>query len=192
MTEALSEVPADTSTDPNADFRELCFETISRINAAHAAVLDAEQSKLKHALTCGELLTAMKQAVGHGNWSDFLATHCPDISDRTASFYMKLAKNRGVIETTIAADPSNQQRVADLSLRAANKLIPKSPSTRTPRTKVVEPPSEQQPEETLANLGPDEVLKKLLQANWSPTDLDKLGELIAQHLGAREATRELA
>jgi hypothetical protein len=31
-----------TSADPNADFRELCFETISRINAAHAAVLHAD------------------------------------------------------------------------------------------------------------------------------------------------------
>jgi hypothetical protein len=155
--------------------------TIECINREHLAVEHAEKSKLDHAFACGEYLAEAKEIVEHGNWEEWLAKHCPNIPERTSTFYMRLSKNRAVIEKA-AADEGKRQHVADLSLRAANKYITKSRTTPRNRSPSSSSPSQQQ-EETLSNLAPDEVFRKL-QAKWTAEQLTELTELLEKHLEA--------
>ncbi|NJO20623.1 MAG: DUF3102 domain-containing protein [Spirulinaceae cyanobacterium RM2_2_10] len=64
----------------------------------------------------GEKLIQVKASLLHGEWGDWLAEHCPDISERTARNYMRLAENWQQIE-------QNGNGVADLSLRKALDLL---------------------------------------------------------------------
>ena len=96
--------------------------TINQINAAHEAIIDSERGALRHAIAAGELLTSAKAAVGHGNWEDWLAENCHDVSPRTARLYMDLAKHDEEIEK---AAEENGNTVADLSIRGARKLLAK-------------------------------------------------------------------
>jgi hypothetical protein len=65
-----------------------------------------------HARAAGELLIQAKAKAGHGKWLPWLRDEC-EISVRTASLYMRLAKNRGGIDDQIG------NAVADLTLRVA-------------------------------------------------------------------------
>jgi Protein of unknown function (DUF3102) len=69
-----------------------------------------------HARVAGELLIQAKAKAGHGKWLPWLRDEC-EISERTASLYMRLAKNRGGIDDQIG------NAVADLTLRGAMKLL---------------------------------------------------------------------
>lgn len=62
------------------------------INAEHAAVVEAARAATPHARRCGELLLDAKAQCAHGDWLHWLANHCPDISDRTAQAYMRVAR----------------------------------------------------------------------------------------------------
>src|SRR2546427_12044789 len=68
------------------------------INTEHKAVVEATQAKLQHAITAGATLKACKDSMAHGNWTNWLKDNCPEISERTASVYMRLAKNSDKIE----------------------------------------------------------------------------------------------
>ena len=63
------------------------------INTEHKAVVEATQAKLQHAITAGATLKACKDSMAHGSWTNWLKDNCPEISERTASVYMRLAKN---------------------------------------------------------------------------------------------------
>jgi len=86
------------------------------INAAHAGVEAAKSEAVRCAAECGKLLAEAKVTVPHGKWDAWLKKHCA-FAPRTAQLYMKLAR---FLET---ADPAEAQRVADLSLRQAGRLI---------------------------------------------------------------------
>ena len=73
----------------------------------------------------GEMLKAAKDKVGHGNWETWLAKNCSDIPPRTASRYMRMAKNGEKLEK---AAEQNGHALADLSTTAAERLL------RTPKT----------------------------------------------------------
>jgi Protein of unknown function (DUF3102) len=92
------------------------------INTEHKAVVEATQAKLQHAITAGDTLKACKDSMAHGNWTNWLKDNCPEISERTASVYMRLAKNSDKVEK---AAEENGSTAADLSMRA------KSGSTST-------------------------------------------------------------
>ncbi len=64
----------------------------------------------------GDRLIQVKASLPHGEWGDWLAEHCPDISERTARNYMRLAENWQQLE-------ENGNGVADLSLRKAMELL---------------------------------------------------------------------
>ncbi|NJL56480.1 DUF3102 domain-containing protein [bacterium] len=64
----------------------------------------------------GEKLIQIKSSLPHGEWGDWLAEYCPDISERTARNYMRLAENWQQLE-------QNGNAVADLSLRKALDLL---------------------------------------------------------------------
>jgi hypothetical protein len=91
-------------------------ELAQRIKEEHSTVAIALQQGFMHASAAGELLIQAKAKVGHGKWLSWLREEC-EISVRTASLYMRLAKNRGRIEDQIG------NAVADLTLRGAMKLL---------------------------------------------------------------------
>jgi hypothetical protein len=89
----------------------------TEINAAHSAALDAARSALENARRAGMLLVAAKEQLPHGEWLPWLALHCPTLPERTARAYMRVARCWPEIEA------ANRQRVADLPLRDALKLL---------------------------------------------------------------------
>jgi Protein of unknown function (DUF3102) len=100
------------SESSHADLDELA----QRIKEEHRNVACALHQGFMHASAAGELLIQAKAQAGHGKWLSWLRDEC-EISVRTASLYMRLAKNRGVIEDQIG------NAVADLTLRGAMKLL---------------------------------------------------------------------
>jgi Protein of unknown function (DUF3102) len=107
-------------------------ELAQRIKEEHSNVARALHRGFIHACAAGELLIQAKGKTGHGKWSPWLRDEC-NISMRTASLYMRLAKNRTGIESQIG------NAVADLTLRGAMKLLsPPQPS---------DPPAEEMAEE---------------------------------------------
>ena len=99
------------------------------INTAHRAAADAAQSALLHAREAGRLLVEAKAAVGHGKWTGWLRDNV-EFSERTARGYMHIAERWPELE--------NRQRVADLSLRSALKLLAE-PTNQTPPAYLPEP-----------------------------------------------------
>lgn len=111
----------------------------SRIRAEHAAVAAAFERGAGHARNAGAMLLEAKRQVKHGEWTTWLAVHC-ELSDRTASNYMRIAKRWPEIE-------ANRESLADLSQSKALEVI-----SRAAPTKVVEyiPPSEENTREDFA------------------------------------------
>lgn len=91
-------------------------DLIRQINEAHSNCERAAQSAVGHAVRCGELLLQAKAAVPHGEWLVWLAENT-QVNERTAQLYMRLARELPKL------DPSKAQRVADLPLREALRLI---------------------------------------------------------------------
>jgi hypothetical protein len=86
------------------------------IRREHEAASTAARSALQHARRAGELLTQAKTALRHGAWLPWLTEHCPDISERTAQAYMRVAARWPELE-------AKAQRVADLPVRQALALL---------------------------------------------------------------------
>jgi hypothetical protein len=66
---------------------------------------DHMQQSLAHAMTAGDLLIEAKRLLQHGEWSGWIRDNC-QIADRTVRQYMRLAKNRIVIEKLDATNMS--------------------------------------------------------------------------------------
>ncbi len=84
----------------------------ARIQAEHKAATTAVRQGCEHAIKAGRLLTEAKNQVPHGQWLRWLQKHC-QMSERTAQYYMTLARHF----------EANPQRVADLAMRQAIKVI---------------------------------------------------------------------
>ena len=99
----------------------------------HSAILSFKEA--------GEKLIQVKVSLPHGEWGDWLADYCPDISERTARNYMRLAENWQRLE-------ENGTSVADLSLRKAlellkaSKALPEGAEEERESPDLVEPPEE--------------------------------------------------
>ncbi len=99
----------------------------------HSAILSFKEA--------GEKLIQVKVSLPHGEWGDWLADYCPDISERTARNYMRLAENWQRLE-------ENGNSVADLSLRKAlellkaSKALPEGAEEERESPDLVEPPEE--------------------------------------------------
>jgi hypothetical protein len=100
------------------------------VRAGLTASAHALNGVLGHALDIGDALLAAKSLCGHGRWLPWLESEC-GLSSRTAEIYMRLAHHRARIE----AETSNLQHAANLSLRAALRLIG-SGRTYRPRRRV--------------------------------------------------------
>ena len=95
---------------------------IDQINAEHPACEASASTAVQHAMRCGELLTAVRRELKHGEWLPWINKHFAG-DERTARAYMQLHR-----------ELSNRQRAADLkipadqlpsSIRAALKEISK-------------------------------------------------------------------
>ena len=87
-----------------------------KINTEHEACHASMQKGLEHALKAGELLLEAKAGLPHGEWLPWLGENCPDISERTAQRYMRIAENGDELEAKSAT-------VADLTIRAAEEAL---------------------------------------------------------------------
>jgi hypothetical protein len=85
-----------------------------------AALGHAASAALAHAIAMGDALNTAKKLIGHGHWQDdwedWVSKECGGLSVRSARNYMRLANHRTVLE-------AKRQRAADLSIRAALRLI---------------------------------------------------------------------
>ncbi len=93
-------------------------------------------------LTPAGLLIEAKNQVPHGQWLQWLQKHC-QISERTAHYYMTLAQDF----------EANPQRVADLAMREAIKVItaPKRLKHNKQTTKLSPPGPKSEPIPELRN-----------------------------------------
>ena len=91
-----------------ADLRE-------RLKVEHAAVTELLKTSLTHAMSAGDILIEAKtQLKKHGAWLPWLKS-C-GLSERTSQHYMRLARNRTIIE-------SNTKPVSDLGIRGALAML---------------------------------------------------------------------
>jgi len=91
--------------------------------------LRADGEALKHAIECGKYLNLAKENVlaAKGKWTKWREEHIPEISQQTASLYMRLAENEEAVAKCISI------RQADDALRASSRTNTsgKSDSTET-------------------------------------------------------------
>jgi hypothetical protein len=86
---------------------------VGQIKTEHKAVLKADGEALKHAIECGKYLNLAKENVvaAKVKWGKWREENVPEISQQTASLYMRLAeKEERVAECTSI-------READMALR---------------------------------------------------------------------------
>jgi hypothetical protein len=112
------------------DLKNLLTEAVehhNHVEAARAAVENAQQLALFHAWQAGIRLNNMKRLVGYGNWQNWCEINfCKPfgVSDRTARLYMKIDTDNAHLRHL----PANRQRVADLRFDTIRKyaytLIP--------------------------------------------------------------------
>jgi hypothetical protein len=89
-------------------------ELVTALNNEHKQVKECVIKGAQHAVRAGELLWQAKRKVAHGQWLEWIAVNC-EFAERTAQLYMKLADDLPQL--------ANPQRIADLSLTGAIKMI---------------------------------------------------------------------
>src|SRR5262249_28972281 len=161
------------------------------INEAHKAVVAAQQTSLQHAITAGTTLRACKEAIPHGEWTEWLEKNCPDISEETARLYMRLADPKNADRLEAAAE-ENGNAVAGLSVRGAAKLLarPQTEEQKAKRKRSADNKANHEAhaaarasiEEQVKALAPDEVFKALQDAHWEIDKLRELANLLNAHL----------
>jgi hypothetical protein len=107
---------------------KIALSFVPQIKQVHAALAEAEgkgfQQSLTLAIELGVLLNLAHETVYHGHWETWFNEQGFDFSRRSATRYMRLAREREKLE-----DERNWPRVAkmaaegDLSVRAAEKLL---------------------------------------------------------------------
>src|SRR5262245_40491604 len=92
-----------------------------RIRAGRQAIDQSIRNALRVALDVGDDLIQARSRVSVGHWGGWLKANC-FLSARSAELYAQLARHRSEIEDAL-------QRIPDLSLRAAARLIAKPKET---------------------------------------------------------------
>jgi hypothetical protein len=109
-----------TAPDTDISISNSLADLAHRIKAEHEAVGHAMKRGLGHAIAAGEMLIEAKSRLAHGQWLPWLDS-C-GVSERLAQRYIRLARNRAVIE-------ANPTPVSDLGIRGALDLlsVPREP-----------------------------------------------------------------
>jgi hypothetical protein len=163
------------------------IKTASEINRLHRLVTEAAQTSLQYSIEIGTMLIDVKKDVKHGDWEEWLAKHCPEISERTARMYMRLAKPENAEKLEAAAN-ENGNAVADLSVRSAAKLLskprPPKPSGGDTQAKPSGKRKSTSPDlkDLLKNVGPDELGTALALAAWDNEQIQDLIKILASRI----------
>jgi len=104
---ARKRIRSAEASDPKSD------HLVVAIRREHEAASAAAMSAIEHAMECGRLLVQARQAIAHGHWESYVVDVC-GMSPRTARLYLRLHENRDRL--------ANRQRVADLTVREAERL----------------------------------------------------------------------
>jgi hypothetical protein len=165
--------------------KDSALSFVGQIKTEHKAVLKADGEALKHAIECGKYLNLAKENVvaAKGKWGKWREENIPEISQQTASLYMRLAEN----EESIAECTSI--RGADVALRLLN--APADPSgasdadggdeatdNETNNALLVRTPASADLTTTLQNVDVDEVYSALT-STW---ERDQLRTLVTRLL----------
>ena len=176
-----------------AEERTLSLKQLAtEINRAYQQIIDGEKKSIEYATEIGEMLIAAKKQHGeHGKWLAWLKAECPQIAETTATLYMRIAKNGDVLAAAVDA---NGQRVADLTIRGAAKLLakprdPNAPPRQRQQRKVDEEPAPHGVSPDLPTLlesvDVDELVTALQQAKWDAEKVSKLASALTARLGAQ-------
>jgi hypothetical protein len=157
---------------------------VGQIMTAYKAAMRVEGEALKAAIECGKYLNLAKENVkaDKGKWLPWLKQNCPEISQQTASLYVRLA------------DPENLDKLvgvktirdADKALRQSSQDEGSDDDDETNNALLVEDECEEVTAlrasedlvSLLKNVGPDEVATAIKQADWGVEDLRKLISLL--------------
>jgi hypothetical protein len=102
------------ATKPDLSLSNSLGDLAARIRAEHDAAGTALKKSVEHAMAAGEMLIEAKAQLQHGQWLPWLES-C-GIAERTAQRYVKLARNRVLIE-------GKPDTVSDLSISSALALV---------------------------------------------------------------------
>src|SRR5262245_23143047 len=94
----------------------------AKARQAHGIVANSTKVVLQHAITAGNALNEAKSKVGHGKWLAWLEENCPEISDRTAERYMKLAEGQAKLWKKLQ-DTVKFDTMSNLTINEALRLI---------------------------------------------------------------------
>ena len=94
------------------------------IRDEHAAASSAARAAVSHALEAGRLLDEARATIPHGGWESYVQDTC-GMAPRTARLYLRLHRHRDRLP--------NRQRVADLTVRQAAKLLEQQKPTPQPQ-----------------------------------------------------------
>jgi hypothetical protein len=164
---------------------------VDLINDEYREIIKAEGGVLPHALKCGDYLNRAKESVKsekRQKWGEWLKLNCPDISQETASVYMRLDEFKDLIQKkkakTIAEareiirehrQRNRQPKQLDAD-KPAGGFDPAAPKVSTAAVE----------NHQLADLGADE-LCTLLIGSWEDDDLRELAKRITDHLTKKSA-----
>jgi hypothetical protein len=193
------------------DTPDKCLTLIEQIMTAHRKVIEHQRGSLKYAIECGKYLNTAKETVKaekSGRWIKWLTNNCPDLPERTARLYMRLARN----EDKLDQEAINGAVIEGaLSIRRAAELITGEAAddedddddeddsdddddTGDTNDNADGPSgsssSSGQPSPDLKDLlevsAPDEVFK-VLKSTWKQEDLETLVDLIDGYLNQAKA-----
>src|SRR6516225_4353068 len=105
----------------------------AKARQAHGIVANSTKVVLQHAITAGNALNEAKSKVGHGKWLAWLEENCPDISNRTAERYMKLAEGQAKLWKKLQ-DTDKFDTMSNLTINEALRLIDESDGEQSVET----------------------------------------------------------
>ena len=165
---------------------------IDQIKAEYREVLKAESGALPHAIKCGEYLNLAQENLKvekGGKWSDWRETNCSEISQETASLYMRLAKNKKLVMGKAKSIREANEIVR--KAKARPRTPPPQPDTNEPGGGFVHEKPAPKLEDELETLAPDEVCNMLVES-WDNDQLRRLTHLLNEHLKRVEAAAAAA
>ena len=162
---------------------------VDLINDAYREIIKAESGALPHALRCGDYLNRAKESVKterRQKWSEWLNLNCPDISQETASVYMRLDEHKDLVQKRKAKTIAEAREIIRAERNRTRATPPRSADADKPAGGF-DPSAAKSPmveDHRLADLGADE-LCTMLKAQWSDDDLRQLAKLITEHLAEK-------
>ena len=162
---------------------------IDQIKAEYRKVVEAESGALPHAIKCGEFLKLAQEnlkAEKGGKWSEWRETNCPDISQETASLYMRLAENKKLVMGKAKSIREADEIIRKARARTRTTKTPAQPDANEPGGGFVHEKPAPKLEDELETLAPDEVCKMLVDS-WDDDQLRRLTHLLNEHLKGVEA-----